>query len=295
MRTSPECYDCLLRQAVSVITSTDLDQKTQINIIKEVLRTLEKADDTRTPSLIASQTNRVIKEKTGIDDLYIDLKLESHLIAQEYLEDLRDLSKKGDDFLEQGLKISAAGNIFDIFASSEYDLWEEVKRTVNQELLGGGVETFREQIGKAPYLLYLADNVGETIFDRVFIETLDIPVIYAVKSGPILNDATLDDALAAGIDQVAEIIETGSHAPGTILEQCSDEFKQLFEDANLVLAKGAANYETLDDRGDKLFFLFRVKCPIISRDIKTPQGNQVLKQGVISMTDDSLNFQQESI
>ena len=279
MRTFPECYGCLFRQAVSAITSTEVDQRTQINTIKEVLNTLEKADDSLTPSFLAGQTNRVINEITGIDDLYKEIKHESHLKAQEYLEDLKELSKQGNDKLEQGLKISAAGNIIDVVHASDYDLWEEVKTTVNQELLGGGVEAFRKWIGESSYLLYLADNVGETVFDRVFIDTLDIPVIYAVKSGPILNDATLEDALAAGIDKVAEIVETGSRDPGTILSQCSNEFQTLFKESTLVLSKGQANYETLDDLGDKVFFLLRVKCPILSRVLGISIGNLVIQQG----------------
>jgi hypothetical protein len=279
MQLFPECYGCLVRQAVSAMNSAGVDQITQIKTIKEVLRTLEKADDSLTPSNLAGQTNQVIREIVGIDDLYKDIKRKSHLMAEEYLEDLIDLSKEGNDKLEQGLKISAAGNIIDVIHANDYDLWDEVITTVNQELLGGGVEAFRQRINESPYLLYLADNVGETVFDRVFIETLDIPVIYAVKGGPILNDATREDALAAGIEQIAEIVETGSRTPGTILSQCSEEFQHLYEGSNLILAKGQANYETLDDKGDKIFFLLRVKCPILSREIDTPLGNLVLKQG----------------
>ena len=279
MRTFPECYGCLLRQAVSAMNYGGVDQRTQIDTIKEVLHTLEKADDSLTPSNHAGQTNRVIRERVGIDDLYHEIKQESHILAEGYLEDLIDLSNGGSDKLEQGLKISAAGNIIDVVHVNDYDLWKEVITTVNQELQGGGVEAFRQRIAESPYLLYLADNVGETIFDRVFIETLDIPVNYAVKGGPILNDATLEDALAAGIDQLAEIVETGSRSPGTILNQCSEEFQQLFEKSNLVLSKGQANYETLDDKGDKIFFLLRVKCPVLSREINSPLDTLVLKQG----------------
>ena len=279
MRTFPECYDCLTRQALSAMNSAEVDQKTQAQIIKKVINAIEKADDSLSPPEIASQTNRIVRESVEIDDLYKELKSKSHHIALEHLGNLRDLSKQGKDKLEQGLKISAVGNMVDILHAREYHLWYEVEITVRQELLGGSVEAFRKRIKESPYLLYLADNVGETVFDRVFIETLDIPVIYAVKGGPILNDATLEDALAAGIDQVAKIIETGSRGPGTILNQCSEEFQNLFEKSDVILAKGQANYETLDARGDRIFFLLRVKCPIISREMKFSIGSLVLKQG----------------
>ena len=279
MRTFPECYKCLVQQALAAMNSARVDQKTQAQTIKKVLKILEKADDSLSPPELASQTNRVIRDSIGIEDLYKDIKSKSHHIALEYLGDLMDLSKQGKDKLEQGLKISAVGNMVDILHAREYHLWHEVEIAIRQELHGGSVESFRKRIKESPYMLYLADNVGETVFDRVFIETLDIPVIYAVKGGPILNDATLEDALAAGIDQVAEIIETGSRGPGTILNQCSEEFQQLFKKSNLILAKGQANYETLDTQGERIFFLLRVKCPIISREIKYSIGSLVLKQG----------------
>ena len=281
MRTFPECYKCLVGQAMSAMDSAEIDQKTQSQTIKKVLDTLKNADDSLSPPELASQTNRVIRDSIGIEDLYKDIKSKSHRIALEYLGDLMDLSKQGKDKLEQGLKISAAGNMVDILHAREYHLWHEVEIAIRQELHGGSVESFRKRIKESPFMLYLADNVGETVFDRVFIETLDIPVIYAVKGGPILNDATLEDALAAGIDQVAEIIETGSRGPGTILNQCSEEFQQLFKKSNLILAKGQANYETLDTQGERIFFLLRVKCPIISREIKYSIGSLVLKQGDI--------------
>jgi uncharacterized protein with ATP-grasp and redox domains len=113
----------------------------------------------------------------------------------------------------------------------------------------------------------------------VLIEALGIPVIYAAKSGPVLNDATVNDSLSAGLDQVAEIVSTGSDAPGTILARCSDEFRRLYDEAEMVIAKGQANYETLSETGSKVFFLLQTKCPVIARDVGVPVGSIVLKQG----------------
>jgi len=177
------------------------------------------------------------------------------------------------------LKVGAAGNIIDVVHVGEYDLWEEVVTTVKGELLGGGLPAFKERLATASFILYLADNVGETVFDRVLIEILPLPVIYSVKSGPILNDATREDAIAAGIDQVAEIVENGTRSPGTVLNQASAEFLELIDKAELVLSKGQANYETLDDLGDKIFFLMRVKCPVLSQSVNAPVGSLLFKQG----------------
>lgn len=279
MKTYPECYECLFRQTVTVVNGTEFSREVQIQSLRNVLQILKDADPSHSPSEIAGETNRVLRESLGIEDFYREEKTANHKQALSFIDQLRGLIHGGPDALEQGLKISAAGNVIDIIHSNDYDLWQEVMDTVKGDLMGGGLKAFQQRIKDAPHVLYLADNVGETIFDRVFIETLGIPVIYAVKSGPILNDATLEDALAAGIDQVAEIIETGSQSPGTILSQCSLEFRELFEGSDLVISKGQANYETLDEEGDKVFFLLRVKCPVLGRQLEAPIGSLVLKQG----------------
>ncbi len=279
MKLYTECYPCLVKQAVTAVSLNGIDSKTQFRTLKEVLTILASADERLSPSEIAGETNRVIRQNTGVDDLYYDMKETSHTLAMEYLEDLRNLASQGEDPLQQVLKVGAAGNIIDVVHVGDYDLWDEVTSTVNGELLGGSLKAFREKLNSASFILYLADNAGETVFDRVLIENLPLPVIYSVKSGPILNDAARVDAEAAGIDQVATIIENGSRSPGTVLSQASDEFLELFNKADLVLSKGQANFETLDDQGSKVFFLMRIKCPLISREVGAPIGSLVLKQG----------------
>ena len=280
MRTYPECYGCVLQQFTSEMNLINLDLNTQTRMVKEALLILGEAQDSATAPDLSGQLHSMLRDNIGDIDAYAESKRNSHQIAMGYQGDLRRLIEKGPDKFEQGIKISATGNIVDVVYAREYHLWDEVESSINQDLLGGGLLAFQQKVTEVPYLLFLADNVGETVFDKVFIETLDIPVIYAVKGGPILNDATLEDARDAGIDQIAEIVETGSRSPGTILDQCTDDFRKLFDEAPLVLAKGQGNYETLDDHGDKIFFLLRLKCPLISREIGFPHGSLVLKQGL---------------
>jgi uncharacterized protein with ATP-grasp and redox domains len=257
----------------------DLDQATQMRLVKEGLILLGEAEESATAPDLSGKLHRMLRDAVGDIDAYAESKRNSHQLAMDSLGDLRTLLGRGHDRLTQGLKISATGNLVDVVYAREYHLWEEVENSVNQELLGNGIEAFRQKLSGASHLLYLADNVGETVFDKVFIETLAIPVKYVVKGGPILNDATREDALAAGIDQIAEIVETGSRSPGTILSECTEEFRTLFNESPLVLAKGQGNYETLDREGDKIFFLLKLKCPIISREIGYPHGSLVFKQG----------------
>ena len=130
-------------------------------------------------------------------------------------------------------------------------------------------------------VLYLADNAGEAVFDRVLIETLALPVTYVVKGGPTLNDATREDALAAGLETCAAIIDNGSDAPGTIPHLCSEDFRRVYAAAPLIIAKGQANYETLSAAGPRVFCLLQVKCSIIGRDLDAPVGGVVVRQSTV--------------
>jgi len=143
-----------------------------------------------------------------------------------------------------------------------------------KELDEAGVESLRRAVSTARDILFLGDNAGEAVFDRLLIEQMPAAkVTYAVKGAPIINDVTLADARASGLDEVAELIDNGNDAPGTILSLCPPAFQKHFAEADLVIAKGQANYETLSEAARDLFFLTQVKCPVIGRDIGKPVGS----------------------
>ena len=126
---------------------------------------------------------------------------------------------------------------------------------------------------------FLKDNAGEIVFDRLLIERLPPgKVTVAVRGFPVINDATLADAEGAGIHEVAEVIENGSDAPGTILDDCSESFRDRFDKADLVIAKGQGNYETLSEVDKDIYFLLKAKCPVIARDIGCQEGAMILKR-----------------
>ncbi len=148
---------------------------------------------------------------------------------------------------------------------------------MDYKIWGDSLELFRIKLSESPSLLILADNAGESVFDKVLIETLTVPVTYAVKSGPAFDDALIGDARQAGIDQVANLIESGTPYPGTYLPSCTAEFQELYKNTPLILAKGQANYETLSDSSRDLFFLLKVKCDVVSEEIAYPLGSLTLK------------------
>lgn len=278
MRTYLDCYPCFLRQALDAARMAGADEDQQKVVLGRVLNVLGQVDSSSTPPEIGDQVHRTVRQETGDGDPYQMLKGTSTHRALALYPRLKTLVAEADEPLEVAVRLSIAGNIIDFGPEQDYDLWETVERVLDQPFALDDRVAFREALANFKRVLYLADNAGETVFDRVLIETLDVPVIYAVKGGPILNDATREDALAAGLDQVAEIADTGLDASGTILPRCSEEFRRLYDEAELVIAKGQANYETLSEGGPKVFLLLQTKCPVIARDVGVPVGSIVLRQ-----------------
>lgn len=255
------------------------DEQQQRLVLDHTLERLRLIEPWRTPPEIADQIHRLVRQTIGNRDPYQAVKEASTSHALTLHPRLQALIAEASDPLDVAVRLSIAGNIIDLGPNVEYDLWDVVERTLIQPFAVDDRQALREALARARRVLYLADNAGETVFDRVLIETLHVPVSYAVKGGPILNDATLEDALAAGVDNVAKIVSTGSDAPGTILHRCSQEFRQLYEEADLVIAKGQANYETLSTNGAGTFFLLQAKCSVLARDAGVPVGSIILKQG----------------
>jgi len=279
MRTYLDCYPCFLRQALDAARLAGADGDRQKAILDQVLEVLKRSELSSTPPEIGNEVHQLVRREVRNGDPYREPKEASTRQALALYPRLRELVQEADDLLDVAVRLSIAGNIIDLGPDQQYDLWGVIERVLVQPFAVDDRTAFREMLAAACQVLYLADNAGETVFDRVLIEVLGVPVVYAVKGGPVLNDATVEDALAAGVDRVAEVVSTGSDAPGTVLDRCSDEFRRLYDEAEMVVAKGQANYETLSEAGPRVFFLLQTKCPVIARDAGVPVGSIVLRQG----------------
>ncbi len=279
MKAYLDCYPCFLRQALEAARMAGADEEGQRTILERVLEVLQGVSLSATPPQISHQVHRIVRQETGARDPYRAAKARSTEEALALYPWMKQLLADADDRLDTAVRLSIAGNIIDMAADAEYDLKEEVRRVLREPFGIDDGETFRAALDDAEAVLYLADNAGETVFDRLLIETIDRPVIYAVKGHPTINDATVEDAQAAGVDQVAELMSNGSDAPGTVLEACSEGFRRTYEEADLIIAKGQANYETLTEEGPRVFFLLQTKCPVIARDLDAPHRSLILYQG----------------
>ena len=276
MKTYLDCYPCFVRQALEAARFAGATEAQQRQVLDEVLGLLRQTEDGLTPPEIGDRVHRVVRRVTGIDDPYRALKAQSTHEALTLYPRLKALVAQApaDRTLDTALRLSIAGNIIDLGPAPEYDLWAVVERVLAQPFAidaSGALRDALASMSSAESVLLLGDNAGETVFDRLLVETLyelyGLRVIYAVKGGPSLNDATMEDARQAGLLEVATVIDNGADAPGTILARCRPQFRRAFDAAPVILAKGQANYECLSYQRRGIFFLLQCKCPVIAADL----------------------------
>jgi uncharacterized protein with ATP-grasp and redox domains len=276
MKAYLDCYPCFFKQILRTCREVTADEKKIREVLTAFGRYLSHIPSDAAPPEIGRELYRLISEKTGISDPYRKLKKKSTRQALALYSVLKRRIADSGDRLLAAARLAIAGNVIDFGTSAQFDLETEMDAFLSRELaIDHGLE-FRRALEGSRRILYLADNAGETVFDRMLIEEIGKPVVYAVREKPIINDAVLQDALEAGLDRVAGIVSSGTDAPGTMLGLCSKEFLAIFDSADLIISKGQGNYEGLSDERRPVFFLLKAKCEVIARDIGIEQGGLIL-------------------
>lgn len=284
MNIQYECLMCLTKQIISVATNHTKDTNLQKKIIKRYFKDLSEISFNETAPYIVWKANKYINSVLKIDDPYKEIKENSNKLAYKICEEfnLYDLIKKSKSPIETVCRLSIAGNIIDFSYShniQEEEIKETIKKCLTDRLFGTDIDEFIDYVNKSNNILFLADNSGEIVFDTLLLEKLPKEKItYVVKGGPIVNDATIKDAKEINLEKLVRVIDNGSDAQGTILDLCSEKFKKEFAEADLIICKGQANYETLSHIRDKnIFYLFKAKCPPVAKDVGCNVGDLVIK------------------
>ena len=283
MKISRECIHCLARQAVEIAEEATSDVTMQEVIIKRSLKELGEMDFNETAPEVSFRMHQHAKDISGIDDPYKRLKEQYNEIANEIYNRIIDEKwlDKAEDPFDMACRLAIAGNIIDfsVGLKLEYsDIVKSVEDSIKHNIFGTGTTALREAVKKANNIMYIADNSGEIIFDKFLLDYLPLnKITYVVKGSPIVNDATMDDAISTGITDLVKVIDNGHSAQGTILKYCSSTFKSEFSKADLIISKGQANFETLSDIKEKnIFYLLRAKCISVASAIGCKQMDYVL-------------------
>jgi uncharacterized protein with ATP-grasp and redox domains len=277
VRTYLDCVPCFIQQAIDSARRATESPAVHEQLLRETLAVAAEMPFDQPPPVMGQLIHRRIRELTGIRDPYHAAKQQANAFAIRLYPDLKRRIERAGDPFALAVSLAMAGNIIDLGVKShlaEDEVHSAIAEALDATPNQSAVDDLRQAVASAHTILYLADNAGEIVFDRLLIEQMPLSkVTVAVKGSPIINDATIEDAEQAGLTKLVRVIDNGVDIPGTVLEACSATFRREFMAADLVIAKGQGNYETLNECAHtNLFFLLKVKCPMIARDIST-NGN----------------------
>lgn len=266
MRTFEKCFPCFIRQAKRVVKISGCDEHMEEQAVQKINVMLESADPAKTPPEHAIVVYDILKELTGIEDPYKEIKKQSNENAKAVISDIRDKIRGREDRLMAAARLAMAGNIIDYGAAETFDLEKIIGECLTVPLAVDYSEKFIQMVNsirKGTSILYLLDNCGEIVYDTLLLEILQehgADITMVVRSGPVINDALMEDALSVGLDSYGLIMENGLVCPGTPVHLCSDELQEAFKKADIVISKGQGNFETLSEAGREIVFLLTIKC-----------------------------------
>jgi len=277
-----------MRQALDAARMATHDPVAQRDVLDRVAKLLPTVPIDATPIDMGQIVHRLVREVTGVADPYARVKKESNDLGLKLYPRLKQRVRISEDPLLTALKIAGAGNIIDFGPKLTLDPNGSIEQIVNDSFTRALQEpldsaqylAFKEELAVADEILYLGDNTGEIVCDKILIQELirrGKSVTFVTRGAPTINDATLADARYVGLDNVTTVIANGSDAPGTRLVDCSPEFMAAFQSARLIISKGQGNFEGLSDVLAPIFFLLKVKCPVIAQETAARIGTVVLR------------------
>ena len=277
MKTYLDCIPCFFKQALFAARAAVDDEETIKEVLDRVGALVSDIPMYNSPPETGREIYRIVREVTGVDDPFAGLKAESIETALKLYPQFKQRVEASNDPLESAVRLAIAGNVIDFGANPDFQLEEEIQETLHLEPVINNYDAFRQNLETAQNILYIGDNAGETVFDRILIEAMARPVIYVVRERPIINDATMEDATRSGLGEVADIVSSGWDGPGVSLKEGSGTFLRHYDRADLIISKGQGNYETLSGEQKPIFYLLKAKCPVIARNLGVNKGDTVIK------------------
>ena len=283
MNIDKECVGCIINQSVKVASAIDADKTLTSELVTTVSELSKDFSFEQTPPEIASYVYEEMALLAHKTDLYDEIKALSTQKALSFVPLVQDHLKNSTDKLLTATKTAVAGNVIDLAAAVEFDLEEELEKIYHIDFTHDDTATLHQQLQDATNILVIGDNVGEHIFDYIFIQTLqelypNREFFYMVRGKPIINDVTMQEAKEAGFDSLCNLIDSGVDTPGFVYTRATPQAKRVFDEADLVISKGMGNYECMSPshRGN-ICFLLKVKCDVVARSLSREVGDIVCK------------------
>ncbi len=282
MKTQFECIPCILTSYLRLAETGVIPEFQKEEILRRLLKFLSTVKYNQSPPMLGRMLHRLIRELLQNPDPYYQIKEKYNLMMLDLYSSFEELVEKSQDSFDTAMRLAIAGNVIDFGSKYQFDVLDAVKRVMRKKLAIDDSWHLRDDLKHAQSLLYIGDNCGEIVLDKLFLESISLPRKYfVVRDGPIINDVTLKDAKMVGMDKIAKVITTGDDAPGAVWESASKEFKDHFTNADVIISKGQGNLEGLMDvPHDSIYFLLVTKCDLIGETIGSKAGDFVIKKGI---------------
>lgn len=276
---SYECIPCALGSVINLFNNGVVPENDREILLRQVLRFLSDMSFDRSPLHLGRDLHRLIRKFLNNPDPYKHLKQKYNSLLLDRYDKLMELVKKNESPFNAALRLAIAGNVIDFVSNNVFDLGATLEKAKTVKFAIDDSRDLEQDIRSAKMLLYLGDNAGEIVLDRVFLEILHHPNVYfAVRGNPIINDATRQEADQVKIGELAKVIDNGNDAPGTILPDTSDEFREIFYSADLIISKGQGNFESLMKCKRPIYFLLMSKCNHVSEILGVKKGDFIVKK-----------------
>jgi len=288
MRLHVDCIPCYFRQALQASRFSTDDEDLHWKTVRAVAKYLSGISPGQNSILVSERVHEIIKESLGDPDPYLSVKEEFTAAAEGMEPQIEKIAAEGGDPLLSAVKLAIAGNIIDFGAGGTFDVETAIRGAMHFSPAIDHFNEFRSTLDSSRTVLYIGDNTGELYFDKPLLRLLgDRDVTFVVRGGPSLNDATIDYARRAGIDKIVRVEDTGLASMGFPLDRIRPEVHELFQSADMVIAKGQANFESLHDTEKPgLFFLMKVKCELVAGILGANFGDiVVIESGRVPMND----------
>ena len=285
MNIQNECVGCIINQSIRVADAIHADEQLRQKLLSSVEQMSHSFSYSQTPPQIAAYVYEKMAEIAHKDDLYDTVKESSTQTALAFVPFLEEQLQKSDNKLLTATKIAVAGNVIDLAAQVHFDPHEELSKIFEIDFAHNDFQDLADALVNAASVVVLGDNVGEHIFDYLFIQTLqklypEIVFTYMVRGVPIINDVTMKEAKEAGFDTLCNLVDSGVNTPGFDYARASEEAKALYDSADVVISKGMGNFESLTPTHRKnVFFLLKVKCNVVAGFLGKEVGDIICKRG----------------
>jgi len=248
MKTHFECIPCFIKQSLEAARMATDDETIHEKILKGVMKHLQNISFSSSPPELSREVHRIVRDISHSKDPYKKVKDQSNEMVKKLYPNLEKLVNEADDPLLMAIKLAIVGNVIDFGTSNRFNVEDMINKAIKEECIDDAYPHFKKVLNQSKNILYLADNTGEIFFDKLLLEELvkkRKEITYVVKANPIINDATVNDAKFAGLNNLAKVIEGDKgqdiSTPGILLKYASSEFLEHFNSADMVIVKGQGN------------------------------------------------------